>query len=128
MRNMSFMLTTEQVRQRTKTVTRRLRWMNAREGDVVQPVVKGQGLKKGERVEKIGGPIRFTKVTRETLDCMLIDLRYGEGEVKREGFRHLTASEFISMFCHHNGCQQWDSVTRIEFEYVDQPVGSQEQP
>ena len=57
MRNMSFMLTTEQIKNRTKTVTRRLGWRNAKPGDVVQPIVKGQGLQKGETVQKIGGPI-----------------------------------------------------------------------
>ena len=48
---MSFALTTEQVRNRTKTVTRRLGWATAKAGDIVQPIVKGQGLKKGERVD-----------------------------------------------------------------------------
>lgn len=71
MRHMSFALTTEQVRARTKTVTRRVRWLFAKPGDIVQPVVKGQGLKKGETVEKIGAPIRFVSVRREPLGYAL---------------------------------------------------------
>src|SRR4051812_15043835 len=66
-RNMSFALTTAQVRARTKTVTRRGGWLFAKVGDVVQPVVKSQGIKKGEHVEKIGGPIRFVAVDRVVL-------------------------------------------------------------
>jgi hypothetical protein len=56
-RNISFALTTAQVRARTKTVTRRVGWTFLKPGDLLQPVVKCRGLKKGERVEKIGGPI-----------------------------------------------------------------------
>lgn len=126
MRNMSFMLTTEQVRRREKTVTRRIGWRNAKRGDVVQPVVKGQGLKKGEKVEKIGGPIRIVSVRRERLDAMATQddyYRIDHPEVIAEGFYGVpgwhTPVEFISQFCQHNRCQQWDEITRIEFEYVD---------
>jgi hypothetical protein len=114
MRNMSFALTTEQIRRREKTVTRRIGWKNAKPGDVVQPVVKGQGLKKGETVERIGGPIRFVCVEREALGCIL----GRAGDVDREGFPRMTAIAFVNMFCDHNGCEPDDTVTRIEFEYV----------
>lgn len=113
MRNMSFFLTTEQVAQRTKTVTRRMAWKHAKPGDIVQPVVKGQGIPKGEKVQKIGGPIRFVKVTREPLGRIL-----GQpGDVEREGF-DLSGVDFVNMFCDHNGCEPDDEVTRIEFEYL----------
>jgi hypothetical protein len=109
---MSFFLTTDQVRNRTKTVTRRLGWKKAKPGDVVQPVVKGQGLKKGEHPEKIGGPIRFVKVTRERL----IDM--SDADCPLEGFPQMTAQLFVRMFVKHNGCDVLDEVTRIEFEYL----------
>ena len=115
---MSFALTTDQVRNRTKTVTRRLRWMFAKVGDVVQPVVKAQGLKKGENVEKIGGPIRFVGVRRERLNVLLEDSLTSSREVVAEGFPHLTKGEFMQMFCDHNGCDDDAFVTRIEFEYL----------
>jgi len=110
---MSFALTTEQVRNRTKTVTRRLGWTFAKAGDVVQPVVKAQGLKKGERVEKIGGPIRFVNVRRERLSEITPD------ECMREGFPDYAPVDFAAMFCEHNRVPIWTDVTRIEFEYVE---------
>jgi hypothetical protein len=114
-RNMSFALTTTQVRARTKTVTRRLGWKTLKPGTLIQPVVKGMGLKKGETVEKIGGPIRITQVSRETV---------GEGlslsDRRREGIPQMSADEFIDMFCRHNGCARDAIVTRIEFEYVEE--------
>lgn len=74
MRNMSFALTTDQVRQQTKTVTRRLGWKTLKPDTLIQPVVKGMGLKKGETVERIGGPIRVLNVRREPLN--IIGARY----------------------------------------------------
>jgi len=112
---MSFALTTEQVRNRTKTVTRRLGWKFAKQGDIVQPVVKGQGLKKGETVEKIGAPIRVLNVRREPLHLMAT--RYSI-EAVREGFPQLTNEAFIAMFCQHNDCTPDTEVTRIQFEYL----------
>lgn len=114
MRLMSFALTTEQVRNRTKTVTRRVGWASAKAGDVVQPVVKGQGIPKGGKVERIGGPIRFVNVSREPLDAIAID------DVGREGFHGMSAREFVCMFMLANGCLPDDTVTRIEFEYLDE--------
>lgn len=115
MRNMSFALTTEQIRSQRKTVTRRLGWVNLKPGTLLQPVVKSQGLKKGEHVEKIGGPIRVIDVSREPLR-ELHDYNTWP-EVAYEGFPDLTTEEFIAMFCEHNGCQSADVVTRIEFVY-----------
>jgi hypothetical protein len=110
---MSFALTTEQVRNRTKTVTRRIGWKFAKVGDIVQPVLKAQGLKKGETVEKVGGPIRFTAVDRVILGDITPQ------DVYREGFPQMTAREFVQMFKDHNGGLKDQEVTRIEFEYVD---------
>jgi hypothetical protein len=100
MRNMSFALTTDAVQARTKTVTRRLGWRFLQVGTLLQPVVKCQGLKKGEQVEKIGAPIRVTDVTREVLNEGV-----SQSDVLREGFPDLTPQQFIDMFCAHNGCK-----------------------
>lgn len=59
---MSFALTTDQVRRRTKTVTRRMGWRRLKPGTLLQPIVKGQGIPKGGHVETIGGPIRVLRV------------------------------------------------------------------
>ena len=44
-RNMSFALTTEQVRRREKTVTRRRGWWFLKPGDIVTAVKKARGLR-----------------------------------------------------------------------------------
>jgi hypothetical protein len=120
MRHISFALTTEQVRNRIKTVTRRLGWKDARRGEWLQPVKKSQGLKKGERVEKIGAPIRVKAVRRERLDVLLADDDHACAEVVAEGFRDLSPAEFVAMFCAHNDCKPSARVTRIEFEYTEE--------
>jgi hypothetical protein len=133
--NMSFALTTRQIESEQKTVTRRLGWTRAKVGQIVQPIVKGQGLKKGERVTKIGRRIRFTDVRRERLDRMTTDQDYGRAECAKEGFSDLTPAEFVYMFCRSHrwpalyaagalvegarSCLPDDEVTRIEFEYVE---------
>jgi len=119
MRLMSFALTTEQVRRQEKTVTRRLGWKNLKPGTLIQPVVKGQGLKRGEKVQRIGGPIRVVSVRRERLGAMSMSGSYGMSEVRAEGFPHMTYLAFIDMFCKHNGCKPSTTITRIEFEYVE---------
>jgi hypothetical protein len=118
-RNMSFALTTEQVRAQRKTVTRRLGWAKLQPGTLIQPVVKGMGLKKGEKAEKVGAPIRVVKVNREPLDFMVKDPVYGHREAQAEGFPSMRGEDFVAMFCEHNACRPETEVTRIEFEYME---------
>lgn len=119
MRHISFFLTTDQVRARTKTVTRRMGWRTLRPGTRLQAVVKGQGLRKGDRVEKIG-VIEVTDVRREPLFQMGI-LHGGRAECAREGFPEMSPAEFIRMFCEtHKDCTPESQVTRIAFRYVDE--------
>lgn len=73
MRNMSFALTAEQIIQGTKTVTRRLGWLNLQPGDMIQPVNKCMGLKKGEKPIPLRGPLRVVSVRREPLIQMWLD-------------------------------------------------------
>jgi hypothetical protein len=123
---MSFALTTTQILNRTKTVTRRIGWANLQPGTLLQAIEKGQGLKKGEKVRKLA-VIRVVSVRRERLfEIHPVDLA-------REGFPEMGRQEFIDMFCasHRVGvggywgnqrtrqCGERDEVTRIEFEYVD---------
>ena len=69
---MSFALTTEQIFNRTKTVTRRVGWTFLKPGDLLCAVRKGQGLKKGEKVERLA-TLRVVSVRRESLDrCRLV--------------------------------------------------------
>lgn len=114
MRHMSFALTTEQMENRSKTVTRRLRWRHAKPGQVVRPIFKGQGLKKGEKIRYLTcGRIRFVAVRFEPLYAIT------PAEVVREGFPEMSTFEFITMFCQANHCLRVTEVTRIEFVYVD---------
>ncbi len=117
MRNISFALTTQQIRDRTKTVTRRLGWKHLRKGDLLQGVVKGMGLKPGESPEKLA-VIVVTKVTREPLNLMSLAEQYGDREAVNEGFPHMRGYEFVRMFTEHMKVKDHDEVTRIEFQYV----------
>lgn len=120
MRNMSFALTTPQIIARTKTVTRRMGWLHVKPGELIQPVEKSQGLKKGETIKRIGGPIRIRDVSREPL-CDI-----SKPDVGREGFEWMSPREFVSMFCDANACRPGDVVTRIEFEYAAPPATESE--
>lgn len=55
MRRMSFAKTTQQMHNRTKTVTRRHvdTWKHLKTGDRLMAIEKGQGLKKGERQVRV---------------------------------------------------------------------------
>ena len=118
MRNMSFALTTPQIKGMTKDVTRRMGWLHLKVGDVVRPVRKGMGLKPGEKIEQVGHPLFITNVRRESLSLMLTDDVYGAEECAREGFPEMLPAEFVSMFCKtHKGCTPDSVVTRIEFIY-----------
>jgi hypothetical protein len=112
MRNMSFALTTPQMRARTKTVTRRLGWSFLKPGDRVQAVVKGMGLKKGEKVERIC--VIEVVSTRAEFLCRITD-----EDVVAEGFPGMTRVQFMEMFAAANGCVTYTPVNRIEFKYVD---------
>ena len=122
-RNISFALTTQQIRDRTKTVTRRMGWKTLKHGDILNAVVKSRGLKKGEKIEKLA-TIRVTDVRRQFLDMLLAAPAYGFAETTLEGFPEGHAlhspSEFVRFFCaSHKGCNPHSWVTRIEFEFVD---------
>jgi hypothetical protein len=112
-RNMSFMLTTEQVRNKTKTVTRRLGWWNLKEGDIVNACVKCMGLKKGEKVEKIC-QIRIKNVRKERINQIT------DSDLIKEGFPDWNRYQFIKMFLDSHKCKTGvvTPVNRIEFEYL----------
>lgn len=110
-RNMSFMLTTEQIYNQTKTVTRRLGWDFIKPGDLVNACEKCQGLKKGEKVVRIA-QIRIKSVEKEPLFHITDD------ECRREGFFMMEPMDFVEMFCDHNKCTPETLVNRIEFEYI----------
>ncbi len=110
-RNMSFMLTTPQFRNQTKTVTRRLGWRFLKPGEIVNGVEKCQGLKKGEKIKRIG-KIRILSTDWQPLRNITAD------DCGLEGFPEMTPAEFVEFFCRHNKCTPDTIVNRIEFEYL----------
>jgi len=116
-RNMSFMLTQQQVRERRKFVTRRLGWV-LKENEVLNAVEKAMGLKKGEKVARMG-QIQVVEARWERLDRMITDLSYGRSEVILEGFPDMTPLEFVGFFCRHMKVPPDEYVHRIMFCYLD---------
>lgn len=125
MRNMSFALTTDQITEGTKTVTRRLGWLNLKPGDKLRPVRKCMGLHPGEKLDVLRDPLTVVSVRREPLRTMTDDLDYGFLECELEGFGthpdYKWPSSFVAMFCaSHRGCTPETTVTRIEFSYGEE--------
>lgn len=112
MRAMSFMLTTEQIRNRSKTVTRRLGWNTLKHGDRLIAAVKCQGIKKGEKREDIC-VIEVVSLRVEVL------LEITQADCASEGFPNLSPPEFVAMFCAHMKCDPTTLVNRIEFKFVE---------
>lgn len=119
MRNMSFSLTTAQIKVRTKTVTRRLGWPNLKPGELFQACEKCMGLKPGEKIVKLA-LLRCVSNHPERLDYLIADPRRGKREAIQEGFPHLSGRQFVAMFCQHMKVQPDQIVNRIEFEYVEE--------
>jgi hypothetical protein len=112
MRAMSFMLTTQQILDETKDVTRRDGWEFLKSGDRLRAVEKAMGLKKGQK-QRVLKLIEVVSVNREELRVITAN------DCRREGLPNLTPAEFVSMFCRsHKGCTASTVITRIEFKYV----------
>ncbi len=112
MRNMSFSKTKEQIRNRTKTETRRLGWADLKPGEQFCAIEKGQGLKKGERVKRLA-LLECVSNRSEPL-C-----RITQDAVVREGFPDLDPYRFTVMFCELNHCRPGQAVNVIAFKYAD---------
>jgi len=111
---MSFGLTTRQMLERSKTVTRRIGWWNLRKGEELLAVEKCMGLKKGEH-QKVLGRIRVTGIVLGPLGGVT------DEDAVREGFPHLTGAEFVEFFCKSMRCKPEQVVARIEFEHLETP-------
>jgi len=110
-RNMSFAMTTEQVINMSKTVTRRFGWDFLKPGDDVWAVEKTMGLKKGEKIKKLR-LLHIVSVRKEPLNAIEKD------DCVKEGFPELGPHGFVDMLCKHYGCNEDDQVNRIEFIYL----------
>lgn len=111
MRNISFSLTTPQILDKTKTVTRRLRWLFVKAGDQLQACEKCMGLKPGQKINRLC-VIEVVSARREPLNVIT------PSDVRKEGFPHLTPAQFVEMFCRNMKCEPDEEITRIEFRYL----------
>jgi len=111
MRNMSFFMTTQQIIDETKFVTRRFGWWFLKVGDRIQACEKCQGLGKGGKIRRLK-VIEVVSLRSEPLcditwnDCVL------------EGFPDMSPFEFTLMLVKHYRCDTRTTVNRIEFRYV----------
>lgn len=110
-RNMSFSLTTEQISNKTKTVTRRKGWLFLKPGDVVMACVKCMGLKPGEKIQRLC-LILIVSTRREQLSDITNE------DVVLEGFPGKDRFYFLDLYIDHAGGDITQRVTRIEFEYL----------
>jgi hypothetical protein len=123
---MSVALTIPQVRDRSKTVTRRKGWTYrdgrpmVAPGDPLTLCEKVQGRKPGEPLVRIV-TVTVVSVRRERLDEIT------PADVTAEGFPQYTVAEFVSFFCDtHNGCEPGTVVTRIQWAYPGGPASPQD--
>jgi len=106
-RRMSFSKTLPQMRDYTKTVTRRFGWKSLKVGDVITAIEKGMGLAKGER-QVVMHDIEVQDVRRERLDAI------DAADLEREGFPGMTPADFFKLI----GAKPDRILTRIEFRHT----------
>jgi hypothetical protein len=115
-RLMSVAYTEEQVRARTKHVTRRAGWEFARPGDRVILCRKVMG-RQGTPLVRIVA-VELLDVRREPLALMIERPDYGDAEVTLEGFPDLSPLNFIEHYFEEaQGIGRYDDVTRLEWVY-----------
>lgn len=114
-RLMAVSLTEPQVRDRTKTVTRRLGWRMLLAGDQLTLCRKVMGRTHGEPLERIVS-VEVVSVRREPLGSITA------ADVAAEGFPHMSPGQFVDFFCStHRDCGPDTEVARIEWRYLDEP-------
>lgn len=116
---MAFSMTTQQVRDGSKLVTRRDGWHHLRAGDRLMAIEKGMGLKKGEKVVYLR-PLEVVSAIGERLEEIESNpVRGPRSEVDLEGFPGMTPAEFVTMFLKANKrCVRCTTIIRIEFKYL----------
>lgn len=111
MRNLSFYHTQDQYRSRTKTETRRQwkkLWIPA--GVQFMGVVKGQGLGKGGKIERIH-PATVIETCWEQIDQIT------PASVIAEGFPEWSPEQFIEFYCDMNKVLPYQFCARLVFKH-----------
>lgn len=114
-RLMSVALTTDAVRQRRKTVTRRLGWTFLRPGDQLTLCPKVQGRRRGEPLVRLAD-VEIVSVREERLDQIT------PGDVVREGFADWSPRDFVAFFCSRMRCEPDTVVRRIRWHYLEEQL------
>lgn len=118
MRNMSFSMTTQQVKDESKTVTRRFGWLDLKPGDRLRPVLKCMGIRRGEKQERLlpdGRCIEVVKAGEEPLSIM------SQEDCIKEGFPEMTPLDFVLFLQKkYKELTAFSKMNRIEFKYVDE--------
>lgn len=109
-RLMSVAETTEQVRARRKTVTRRLGWLFLKPGDTLSLVDRNP--RTGKPWNRIA-EVEVVSVTRQPLWMLK------RHDVRREGFPGWSDEQFIAFYCLSFGVTRTTTVTRIEWRYIE---------
>jgi hypothetical protein len=112
-RLMSVALTVPQVRDRSKTVTRRNGWLMLKPGDPLTLCEKVRGRKKCEPLVRIAD-VQVVSVRLEPLNAITPQ------DVAAEGFPGWTPEKFVSCFTGTDkGCEPGTVITRVAWRYLD---------
>jgi hypothetical protein len=120
---MSCSATKEAVRNRTKTVTRRLAWDDLWNDEEIILVEQAQGLKKGDHQVPLAR-VAIASTRSEPLNRLEKEPEYGRAEMILEGFPDMDPSDFITMFVRMNKLAgktyspRSQVVNRIEWVYL----------
>lgn len=121
---MSVAFTEQAVVERRKTVTRRKGWQFVKPGDRLTLCRKVMGRRKGEPLVRVA-EVEVLSVRREPLLALTMDETYGQHEMEREGFPNMDPDAFIeTYFSNAQGIDRSESVTRIEWRYLDSEVSA----
>lgn len=115
-RLISFALTEPQVRNRSKTQTRRLGWAKTKPGEHLTGCRKVMGRRRADgTVEPLVriAEIEVVSARREPLSAITAE------DVAAEGFPGWTPAEFVEFFCRSMKVPPDVEVTRLEFRYLD---------
>lgn len=124
-RLMSVSLTEAAVRERRKTVTRRLGWAFLKPGDKLTLARKVMGRRRKDgTVEPLVriAEVEVVAVRREPLTAI------DQDDVEREGFRSASPLWFVDFFCESMRCEPDTWVTRIEWKYLTEEGERRGQP
>lgn len=107
---MSVALTTQAVRDRVKTQTRRNGWLRLSVGDQLALCPKYRGIRRDDR--ELITIVDVLAVRREQLQAI------SAADVRAEGFPDLSPAEFVEFYCvTHRGVEPNSEVTCIEWAY-----------